>query len=65
MSFIYNVVLASGAQQSNSVMHIYIYISTFGITSSTDTSAQTPGNSEGWEAWSAAVHGVEELDMTE
>ena len=47
MSFIYNVVLASGAQQSNSVMHIYIYISTFGITSSTDTSAQTPGNSEG------------------
>ena len=27
-------------------------------------SEQTPGDSEGWEAWGAAVHGVAELGTT-
>ena len=27
-------------------------------------SEQTPGDSEGWEAWGPAVHGVAELDTT-
>ena len=26
---------------------------------------QTPGDSEGWEAWNVAVHGVTESEMTE